>query len=401
MTWLRRLGIPASLAWGFPGVLLFMLGEGIDQGFLSAYLADHGVSTQSIAVLFTVRGVAVGVASWLSGALSDLWGPRRVMWLGSVIWVVFQVLFLAVALPTLSFPLLLVSFALRGFGFPLFAFAFLTWITAATPEHRLGRAVGWFYFCYVGGLLVFGALSASVLVPLLGTYPTLWFALACMLAGGAMTLLLVREPSAPASGENPVGVLFGSVSILWRNWKVGVGAVVRCICSSAYDAYPILMPIFFTQTIGFSLTEWLRLSFVMCATTMVCNLVFGAVGDRFGWRRTIAWFGGVGCAVTVLLLYYVPLLAGQQYALALLAAALNGAPAAAYAPLSALVPALAPGHKGQAMAALNLGAGASMLVGPAIVAVFFGVLGMAGVIWIFAGLYLASAVLVMLLKEPA
>ena len=386
------------MIWGFPGVLLFMLGEGIDQGFLSAFLSDRGVSLHSIAMLFTVRGVAVGVASWLSGALSDLWGPRRVMWVGSVIWAVFQVLFLAVALPTLDFSLLMVSFALRGFGFPLFAFAFLTWITAVTPEKRLGRAVGWFYFCYVGGLLVFGALSASVLVPWLGTFPTLWFALLCMVSGSLMTLLLVRGTSAPAGAENPLAVLFGSVAILWRNWKVGVGAVVRCICSSAYDAYPVLMPIFFTQTIGFSLAEWLRLSFVMCATTMVCNLIFGAVGDRIGWRRTIAWFGGVGCAVTLLLLYYVPLLAGQQYALALLAAALNGAPAAAYAPLSALVPALAPGHRGQAMAALNLGAGASMLVGPAVVAVFFPVLGMSGVVWIFAGLYLLSAVLVAFLK---
>jgi MFS family permease len=28
------------------------------------------------------------------------------------------------------------------------------------------------------------------------------------------------------------------------------------------------------------------------------NLIFGFVGDSFGWKNTVMWFGGVGCAVT-------------------------------------------------------------------------------------------------------
>ena len=45
------------------------------------------------------------------------------------------------------------------------------------------------------------------------------------------------------------------------------------------------------------------------------------------------------------------------------------------------------------MSALNLGAGASTFVGPAIVGIFLGSLGVVGVMYIYAGLYLFSAIL--------
>ena len=40
--------------------------------------------------------------AWLAGALADVWGPRRVMVIGLVLWGALQVLFLGVALPDLS-----------------------------------------------------------------------------------------------------------------------------------------------------------------------------------------------------------------------------------------------------------------------------------------------------------
>jgi hypothetical protein len=52
------------------------------------------------------------------------------------------------------------------------------------------------------------------------------------------------------------------------------------------------------------------------------------------------------------------------------------------------------------MSILNLGAGASVWVGPAVVALFMPTLGVAGVMWIFAGLYLLSAVLTLFLTLP-
>src|SRR5262249_2307863 len=119
------------------------------------------------------------------------------------------------------------------------------------------------------------------------------------------------------------------------------------------------------------------------------------------WRQTVAYCGGIGSAITTLLLYYVPHTLGANYPLAVLAAVLYGATLAGYVPLSALMPSLAPHKKGAAMSLLNLGSGAGHWVGPAIVYLFKPALGVGGVMWIYAILYLISAALALLLKLPA
>ncbi|MBF6629480.1 MAG: MFS transporter, partial [Proteiniphilum sp.] len=56
--------------------------------------------------------------------------------------------------------------------------------------------------------------------------------------------------------------------------------------------------------------------------------------------------------------------------------------------------------KGAAMSILNLGAGLPVFVGPAIVGLFIGLVGDAGVIWILASLYLISALLTRFITLP-
>ncbi|MEU1819025.1 MFS transporter [Streptomyces roseifaciens] len=402
---LDRAGLPRALAWGYLGVLVFMIGDGVESGYLSPYLLDEGLSKQQVALLFSVYGVTASVAAWFSGALCDVWGPRRVMTLGLGIWVVLQIALLLFALPTTDFPLLLISYGLRGLGYPLFAYGFLIWVTAVTPRRRLGSAVGWFWFAFTGGLPTLGSLVASFAVPRVGAYGTLWLALGLVAAGGAIALLLVREPTgrrrlAPA-GERPLATLIGSLAIIWRRPRIGAGAVVRAINTAPQFGFLVFLPVFFTETLGFTLSEWLRLLSAMFATNIFFNLIFGVVGDRIGWQRTVAWCGGVGCAVTTLLLYHGTVTAGDDFPMAVVLVSLFGATLAGYVPLSALMPSLAPDHKGQAMSALNLGAGASTFLGPALVGLLLGPLGVEGLMWVFAALYLASAFLTAFLRLPA
>src|SRR3954470_7154363 len=89
-----RIGLYPPLAWGSGGLLLFMIGDGVESGYLSPYLVERGFSQQRVAMVFTAYGLTAAVAAWLSGALSDLWGPRQVMWGGLIIWAVFEVAFL-------------------------------------------------------------------------------------------------------------------------------------------------------------------------------------------------------------------------------------------------------------------------------------------------------------------
>jgi MFS family permease len=233
----------------------------------------------------------------------------------------------------------------------------------------------------------------------------MWWSLGLTTLGGLVALLGVSEPVgrrrlAPP-GENPVKTVLTSVTIAWRNPKVGIGGIVRAINTTSMFGFLVYLPTFFTVDVGFTMPQWLRLLSVMFLSNVIWNLLFGIMGDKFGWRKTVAAFGGVGCAITVLCLYYTPRTFGANYPLCLLAGALYGATLAGYVPLSALMPTLAPKNKGAAMSILNVGAGASAWLGPGIVAVFLPMLGVIGVCWIFSVLHLVSAAMTLALTLPS
>ncbi|MFD7922035.1 MFS transporter [Streptomyces sp. NPDC059740] len=404
-TLVDRLGIPKPLLLGYIGVLLFMVGDGVESGFIAPYMADHGAGNEIHAsYVITVYGVTVMLASWLSGALSELWGPRRVMIMGLAFWVVFDVLFLVFALGPHNYPLMLVFYGLRGFGYPFFAFGFLVWITATAPQATMGKAVGWFYVAFTGGLPTLGSVVAGITNPLFGEFGTLWVALCVISLGGVICLWGVRERTGfqrlAAPGVRPVQSLLSSLSIAWTHPRVAVGCVVRVINTAPEFGFLVFLPTFFGKQLGFGEGRWLTLLAVIYGTNVLCNLLFGAIGDAIGWRRTIATFGGLGCAVTTLMLYFVPQAVGSHYWVAIAVGMLYGVALAGFVPISALIPALAPDNKGGAMALLNLGAGGAAFVGPALVSVLLGPIGPGGVVIVFAALYVFSSFLTLYLKTP-
>ena len=404
VSFLERFSFPRPLAWGYLGLLLFMMGDGVESGYLAHFLYDQGVSHEKIALMFTVYGALATIAARYSGALSDVWGPRLVMWLGLLAWTVFQVIFLGFSLPTGNFPTMLVSYGLRGFGYPLFAYGFLVLVTTATPAKRLGSAVGWFWFAFSAGLPTLGSLFASLLIPRVGQYVTFWCSLAMVIAGGFVALSglpgKVRLSERSETENKRRGSLASGFTIAWEKPKTAIGCVVRMINTAPQFGFLVFLPTFFTTVVGLRLGQWLQVLSYMFLSNILANLLSGFVGDKLGWRRTVAYVGGLGCTVTTLLLYYVPSAHRGNFGLAVLVAVLYGATLAGYVPLSAIMPLLAPENKGAAISMLNLGAGASAMLGPAIVAVFIGPLGVEGVMWIFAGLYALSAVLALFLTLP-
>ncbi|CUW46181.1 MFS transporter [Novacetimonas hansenii] len=392
-----KLGIPTPLFWGFVGLLFFMIGDGVEAGYLAPYLEEQGISGRDTALLFTIYGVTVSISSWVSGPLSDLWGPKRVMWIGLAIWAVFEVVFLSMGVATNSYSMMLAAYTMRGFGYPLFTYGFLVWIAAATPRHQLGSAAGWFWFAFSGGLPTLGSLFASFAIPVIGEMMTFWSSLVLVLFGGLLALLMTREPTGSrrlaAPGASAGTIFFSSVSILWREPKTFIAMIVRIIDTASEYAFLVIMPAFFTKVIGFSLSQWLQLLSIIFLANILVNLVSGMMADRLGHRSVVAIGGGVGAAVTVLLFYYVPLMFPGNFAIAAAMGALYGATVAAFVPLSGLMPQICPKEKAAALSALGLGAGASTWVGPAVVTWFESWHGIEGIIWIFSGLYLVSALL--------
>ncbi|ANE52649.1 alpha-ketoglutarate permease [Flavisolibacter tropicus] len=397
----NRAGIAPSLLYGYLGILIFMMGDGMEVGWLSPYLIERGMSVQQTATLFSVYGITIAVSSWFSGVLAESFGPKKTMTIGLLLYLLGTAVFIGLGIQELNVPVMLGSYALRGFGYPLFAYSFLVWISYATPKSQLGRAVGWFWFVFTGGLNVLGAFYSSWAIRELGQINALWSAVLWVVIGALFALVLNKARfEKRTSSQNHLGELLKGLTIVKQEPKVLLGGIVRVINTTAQFAFPVFLPTYMDAH-GFSTTEWLYIWGTIFTSNILFNLVFGFVGDRLGWQKTVQWFGGVGCALTTLLLFYIPQYAPGNYWTVMTAGILWGACLAGYVPLSALVPSLVTKDKGAAMAILNLGAGLAVFAGPVVVGLFIGPVGAEGVIWILAGLYLVSAVLTQFITLPS
>lgn len=402
---LERMGLPRPLLWGFIGLTLFMIGDGVETNILTPYLTgEHGFSIPLAGTLITVYGVAVAIAAFLSASLSDLWGPRKVMLIGASIWVVFELFFLLVALNSSNVVLVFIAYGLRGFGYPFFAYGFLVWISATANAKRLAVAIGWFYVAFSAGLPTLGALTATASLEIFGLnyYQTLWISLALVILGAAVALLGVKEKTGRAPLVNNPEQVWKTMSfglrLLTSNRRALMVMLTRTINSVPTYGMAVFFPALFVDRFNWSVGQFLILTTVIYAVNIPFNLFFGALGDKLGWSKTVVWFGAILCAISMAGLYLVPAWAidhGLSYAypLTLLIGAVFGIGLAGFVPLSAIAVSLAPEHPGAAMASYNLGIGAAVFAGPLLVALLYTTLGAAGMVYLFAALYLVAALM--------
>lgn len=395
----EKIGIPPSLLFGFIGLLLFMIGDGVEAGYLDTFMLHHGHTQGDVNLLFTTYGITVMISAWCSGPLSDIYGPKRVMWAGLALWAILEVGFLALGLGPNNFAMTLTFYTLRGFAYPLFAYGFLVWIAAATPTRILGSAAGWFWFSFSAGLPTLGSQFARYTIPAIGELATFWCSLGLVVLGGLVALVFTREPTGskrllPADATLKQA-LFGSVTIVWREPKTFVAGIVRTINTSSEYAFLAIMPAFFIDHLHFTQTQWLNLLSIVFLSNILFNLASGMIADTLGHRFVVGIFGCVGCAVSVPLFYYVPVWNPGNFMLAAIVGALYGATVAAFVPLSGLMPQVCPREKAAALAILGLGAGASTWVGPAIAGICENIFGLTleGVVWTFSAIYLIAGVL--------
>ncbi len=125
--------------------------------------------------------------------------------------------------------------------------------------------------------------------------------------------------------------------------KVSVGGFVQIINATGTFGFFVFLPLFLTKTVSFTLSQsGLQINGAMFLSNIIWNLLWGVLGDYLGWRNTLLWFGGIGCGIATVLLCYIPLNAGANYGVVLLVAVFYRATLAAYVPLSALMPSMAP-----------------------------------------------------------
>ena len=224
---LGKLGMDSKMALGYVGVLFFMMGDGLEQGWLSPYLTSHGLTVQEAALLFSCYGFAVAIAAWLSGVLAEVLGPRKAMIIGLSMFIIGTLVFLTLGLPTMNLSVMIPTYSLRGLGYPLFSYSFLVWLTYYAPSEKLGTAVGWFWFAFTGGLNVLGAYYSSFVLPILGEMNTLWSALIFVALGATIAIFLNKDDSNREkkfkTKQEAIKYLTRGITIAFERPKIGAG----------------------------------------------------------------------------------------------------------------------------------------------------------------------------------
>lgn len=392
-----HLGLPRQLAWGFVGVFFFITGATIEQSWISAFLQNRGIDAVHISLLLSIFGLCVAVTSWFSGIGAGVLGVRRLMWLATVIYFIGSILFIFIALPGGNYPLMIVSYAIRGMAYPLFAYSFLVWINLRCESRILGRAVSWFWIALGVGMTIVGPWFSGFMISLQGETTTLLFGFVFVLAGCGCGLILNKDKPQWLHGVSLGKALTEGIIVLLHNPKMRIAVVVKSINDIGKFSLVILMPVYLPR-FGFSIQEWLTIWGLVNIVNIFANYFFGWLGDTIGWRNTVIWFAGTLCGLSALAVCYAPILFGHSSIAIILSLTIYAIGLGAFGPLSALIPSLLPENKGAAISCLNLGSGLSNFIGPLIVTLCINPFGVEGTLWVIAILYFSASLLTIPLK---
>lgn len=396
-------GLPMNLFWGYIAIAIFMSGDGFEMAFLSKHISDMGFSASQSAVVFTVYGLAAALAAWSSGVVAEIITPQKAMRIGFILWVVMHTLFMLFGLGMKNYPLMLLFYGIRGLAYPLFIYSFVMLVVQTVPKQNLSSAMGWFWAMYSIGIGCVGSYLPSFTIPYMGETGTLWFAIAWVAVGGIMAMTLLRKVGKPSSKANlspkeKLGELSRAVTILFTNRNIFLSCLIRIINTISLFGFAVIMPMLFVGRLGFSMSEWLQIWAVFFFVTIFTNVMWGILGEKIGWLRQVRWFGCIGCAISSLAFYYLPVYAGHNFWVALVPAVMLGITVAAFVPMTAVFPVLEPNHKGAAISIYNLSAGLSNFVAPAIASIILPFFDIVGVVWVYTALYLIAAVLTLMVK---
>lgn len=399
-------GMPIKLFWGYIAIAIFMTGDGVELAFLSKYIIDIGFTVSQSAMIFTVYAVTAAIASWLSGGISEIYGPRKIMALGVVWWVVFHILFIHFGLAAKNYPLILLFYALRGFAYPLFFYAFYVLVVQRTPSHRLASATGWIWSMFTIGYGIIASFLPSVTIPLIGFIATLWMSLGWVIIGGALAIFTLKDLGAENKAAIPMAdkllEISRGITLIFEDRSIFLALVIRILCNLALFGFPIFMPLHYTsQAVGFTPEQWMRIWGIFFLVQPVTNVLWGIIGDRIGWLFQMRWVGFFGCTVTTLLFYFMPLWFPGNIGIAIFFALLLAFTITSFVPMGAIFPMLAPNHKGAAISVQNLGGGIGNFIGPAIATVLFSAsFDFKTVVICYSALYFLGGVLTWFIRNP-
>lgn len=249
------------------------------------YARGFGVTTAQIGVINAAFYFMAGLLSLPSGALSDLFGRKRLALLGAVI--------LCAGMFLLYFGKSYFQFAglylLLGAGIAAFGPTMMSWVAEITPPTHLGRAYGWYttaLFCGLG----MGPAAGGAIGKWFGFLPVF------LIGGGVVAVnlwatgrFLPSTTRPPRTRENRGQWRANMGKILTNRPLLGSWAATFGSCFIAGTFFSFL-PLH-ADNRGLDVKQIGIVFLVQSVTNAVSRIPFGAFSDRVGQRKYQALVG--------------------------------------------------------------------------------------------------------------
>jgi MFS family permease len=265
---------------------------------LPRFAQDLG-STPELLGLIVAASTITGIFIKLpAGALSDLFGRRRMMLLGCLFFAGPPFLYPLVADPI---HLLLLRF-LHGFATAIFSPVASAYVAELFHKGR-GERLGWFASANdVGATL--GPLLGGLVLFYTASYPTTYLCVG--LLGILPFLMVLRLPKEPALPPLQTG------AGRWQKFRAGVGEVLSSppvliasgMEAAMYVGYGALLGFFppYAKDLGLNDAQIGLILGAQLATTMLAKPVAGRLSDRMGRKPMIL----LGLCLCTILLPFIP-----------------------------------------------------------------------------------------------
>lgn len=257
------------------------------------------VAKAGLGLLVTVYAVCVGIVALITGPISDRFGRRRILLVGS------GLLALALGLHGLadSYPALLAVRALAGAAGGILSGGAVSYVGDYFPIDRRGWASGWVMSGLAAGQIA-GIPLGTLLAKGFGfRAPFLAFALLAMLA---FLFILVKLPQPPVAMSASLSLrnALRSYRDLLRRKEVIAAAAAFVTMFMGISLFVTFFPTWLEETLGFSTAMISILYLIGGVGNVAAGPQAGALSDRIGRTRVII-VASVGTAVIMPLITLV------------------------------------------------------------------------------------------------
>ncbi len=245
--------------------------------------AELGIETSLLGLLMTTYAVAVGLFALITGPISDHYGRRRVMLVGTALMTVS----LALHVLARDFATLLVLRSLAGAAGGVLSGAAVAFVGDHAPPQRRGWANGWIMSGLAAGQIA-GIPLGTLLAARFGFQsPFLVFAVTMGLTFALVWVLIPAAPP-PAGGQRlTFGKALRGYGELLRRGDVAAAAAAFLFMFLGISMFVIYLPTWLANALGFSPNKIASLYLVGGLANVLTGPRVGKLSDRVGRKRVI------------------------------------------------------------------------------------------------------------------